>query len=798
MTTILQAALAYAARGWLVHPINPDTKRPWCNWRHGDGHPEKFSLPTVPLADDPWWETWANLPSTTDERTIRAWWIAKPGAGVGVQTGRQSGIVVIDQDVDAGKGIDGGPGLARLEARCGVLPATVEARTPRGGRHLYFKFPVAWRKVKTTAKIGDEIGVDVRGDGGQVPAPPTLRGAGAYSWVPGRAPTEIALAELPDRWREVLEEPAQPPAPPRRSGYVGISPGEGTHPWVRAMVEATLADLAAEPQGGQSVRLFWTARRHAEFERWIDGPIEAGLVDAAKANGLWEAKGERHCMGVIRSGMEKGRAHPLDPPEPAPQVDLSEWPRSPAKAPVPTEGTRFPFPGNDLENAERFVREHGEMLRYVYPWDAWPAWDGRRWNRDVPHVVEGLAAQTTRDMLREAVAISNDDERKRALKHASSTHANGKRKAMIESAQHMLFAEPSDFDSSPWLLNVTNGILDLRTGELGPHRPDAMLARLADVAYHEDAKAPTWLGFLDRVLDHDTELIAFVQRAIGYTLTGSRREQCMFLMIGATGCNGKSVFIKVLSSILGDYHSDIAFKTLLFDSKGHGKDPELAELDGPRLVTAAEPNPGERLDESLIKRLTGGDPITAARKYERPVTFDPVCKLWVACNAPPRLMTGGNAMRRRLSVIPFDVTIPPEEQDEDLSSKLLAERDGILAWAVEGCLSWQESGLRMPERVTEARDNYIEDSDPISEWLATLTRRQGDKASMKIVYNSYKQHVEAAGHHPKDAKALADLLREHGYGIQRSHGMRWLMDVSAPEISNPDRFQEDFASGREY
>lgn len=336
--SILAAALACAARGWRVHPTVPGTKAVRVRWRLGEADPATLPAPSPAMSEDTWWRTWGDLPSSSDPDVIRAWWAGRPDSGLGVQTGRGSDLAILDVDRD--DDVDGEATLARLELELGPLPATAEQTTPRGGRQLLFAWPRAWRGIVTRAGIGgqtpkERTGLDVRGDGGQALLAPTVRGAGAYAWVPGRSPDEHPLAELPEGWRSLLE-PAAPKATapgPRPD----VRAGDGTHPWCARMLEDISAELATMPPGsGRNARLFWASRRLHEFERWIaPGTIVPTLLDAARANGLLEDDGERQVTKTIDSGARAGRANPQDPPERERRAARPEAPPPPSDGDAP-------------------------------------------------------------------------------------------------------------------------------------------------------------------------------------------------------------------------------------------------------------------------------------------------------------------------------------------------------------------------------------------------------------------------------------------------------------------------------
>jgi putative DNA primase/helicase len=271
-------------------------------------------------------------------------------------------------------------------------------------------------------------------------------------------------------------------------------------------------------------------------------------------------------------------------------------------------------------------------------------------------------------------------------------------------------------DADPWLFNVVNGTIDLRTGILRPARREDLITKLAPVIYDPDARCPTWERFLQQIMAGNTALITFLQRAIGYGLTGVTSEQVLLLLYG-TGANGKSTFLEVLRALFGDYARQAEFATFLARTSDAVRN-DLARLAGARFVTAVEAASGRRLDEALIKQLTGGDPITARFLYQEFFEFTPQFKLFLATNHKPVIRGTEHAIWRRIRLIPFEVTIPQAQQDRTLPDKLRAELPGILAWAVQGCLAWQRDGLPMPTEVHQATETYREEMDTFGLFLA--------------------------------------------------------------------------------
>jgi putative DNA primase/helicase len=427
----------------------------------------------------------------------------------------------------------------------------------------------------------------------------------------------------------------------------------------------------------------------------------------------------------------------------------------------------------DLGNARLLVARHGQNLRYVPHWGKWLVWDERRWAVDETRAVERRAKETVLAMHEVWSHVEDDDKRRKLLQHALRSQAEARLKAMVELAKSEsgIPIMPDNLDEDPWLLNVQNGTLDLRTGELRPHRREDLMTKLAPVAYEAQAAAPTWEVFLHRIFGGDAALIRFVQKAVGYSLTGSIQEQCLFILYG-TGANGKSTFLNAVSTMLWEYSSHTPTETLLI-TRSDGVRNDLARLQGARFVTAVEAEGGRRLAEAQVKQLTGGDKITARYLYQEHFEFYPTFKLWLAVNHKPTIQGTDLAIWRRIRLIPFTVTIPEPERDKRLGEKLLAELPGILRWAVEGGLAWQQEGLEPPQAVTGATGEYRAEMDVIAAFIrercetgATQVTRAG------ALYAAYCEWCAEVGETPVNQKRFGEELKQHGFTGGKHQGDR--------------------------
>ncbi len=359
--------------------------------------------------------------------------------------------------------------------------------------------------------------------------------------------------------------------------------------------------------------------------------------------------------------------------------------------------------------ALRFSDVHEDDLRFVNLWGRWLRWDGQRWQID-----ETLEAyDLSRAMVRQA---SSESLAKNGNMKLASTIASAKTVSAIERlarADRRHATRTQDWDANEWLLNTPGGTIDLATGQLRLNDRADLITKITSVAPSGDC--PLWLKFLGRVFNGDTGLIAFAQRMLGYSLTGSIRDHALFFLYG-TGGNGKGVFLNTWHRIMADY-SRVASMETFVASKTERHPTDLAMLRGARTVIAQETEEGQRWAESRIKNLTGGDPISARFMRQDFFTFEPTFKLMIAGNHKPSLRNVDEAVRRRFNLIPFTVTIPKAERDPHLPEKLEAEWPGILAWAIEGCLEWQRIGLAPPPAVVDATEEYLADEDGLGRFL---------------------------------------------------------------------------------
>jgi len=442
----------------------------------------------------------------------------------------------------------------------------------------------------------------------------------------------------------------------------------------------------------------------------------------------------------------------------------------------------------DLGNAERLKDHAGADLRFVWVWDSWMVWDGRRWKRDRGGEIMRRARDTVRALAAMAEALDDEKQRAGLVKHALKTESAGRLQAMVKLGACLLGEESSAFDQRPWLLNCGNGTVDLRTGELGPHRRADLLTKLVSVDFDPGAACPRWEAFLLQVMGGSAELVMFLQRAVGYSLTGATVEQVLFLLYG-TGANGKSTFTETLRALLGDYATQAEFTTFLARTSDSVRN-DIARLVGARFVSASEAEGGRPLAEAVVKQMTGGDIVTARFLFKEFFEFRPDFKVWLAANHKPSVRGTDHGIWRRIRLVPFAVTIPPEQRDNRLPEQLRAELPGILAWAVRGCLAWQRAGLGVPPEVLAATESYREEMDVLAGFLDEhCISQDGVFVETKELYAAYATWAEGAGEKKLSKKWLAMRLAERGFtsgrGLRGVRGWRGLRLRREGKVAQP-------------
>lgn len=438
---------------------------------------------------------------------------------------------------------------------------------------------------------------------------------------------------------------------------------------------------------------------------------------------------------------------------------------------VPLHGYRH----TDLGNSERVVNQHAHELRYVRDAGQWMTWDGMRWSidRDKSQVMQQVIA-TVRSMYRAAGDPDHPEDRQKLAVWAMKSEARPRLEAALGlAAVHpQLHVEVQDLDRDEMTLGVTNGVVDLRTGELREPNPVALMTGQVATHYDPTAQCPLWIKTLQRILP-DPEVRAFLQRAIGYSLTGSTDEQVMFLAEGR-GANGKTVVVEALMNLMGNYAQKAPSDLLMARPSGSDLSNDVARLRGARFTAVVETEEGRRLAESKVKELTGGDTIAARFLHKEFFEFRPVCKMWLVTNHRPQIKGTDDGIWRRLLTIPFNEYISDGERDKLLGKKMLAELPGILAWSVRGCLDWQRQGLNPPRIVVNAGREYRAEQDVLGGFISErCVVREGVSASAASLYREYQDWSTENGHGQLSQTSFGIKLRERGFIKVKIRTVSW-------------------------
>lgn len=441
-----------------------------------------------------------------------------------------------------------------------------------------------------------------------------------------------------------------------------------------------------------------------------------------------------------------------------------------------------PFEKTDKYNASLLVQHFGDRIRFNPDRQSWFVWNGSYWEEDKRGFVLNYAAEIGNIIRRDAMLIDDAEKRSARVKWGDAARNLGRMTAMLKigQAESELVALSSEFDRNPMLFNVKNGILDLDTGILDLPKKEELITKCAGTHYDPRATAPTFHAFLNKVLP-DAEVRRYVQKALGYSLTGLTTEEVFFILYGMIGQNGKSTLMGVVSQVLGDYAMH-ASKESFIKQRNQQIRQDLAHMDGARLITTSEPETGDHLDSSIIKDLTGGDLIRARFLYGREFQFKPQGKLFMNTNHLPAVNALDPALWRRIRVIPFEVRISDEERDNSLKDRLRDyELPGVLNWLLEGVMLWQREGLEPPAAVAKAGADYRRNNDSTTEFVedACVVDPKGTATiSRQSLYAAYSDWCRTMGYRRAEIADFHRALVERGIAPVQKYGAKHWLGIS--------------------
>lgn len=734
-----EEALGLAAAGWKVLPV-------WWLEDLGDvrvcgcGNPFCNAPGKHPLI-----ATGKRLGAASSETTqVEAWWREWPNANVAVACGEASGVIVIDCDVK--DDVDGDIVLREWLSGVGldddVVLRTLSQTTGSGGAHYLFRYEPG---VKNCISWLDHV--DVKSDGGYILiAPSNHVTGGMYRWrditVPiATMPEQVLGAIRAAKSRVTHGKGAQGEDPVydyRTCVKYGPKAGYRDHFFNARAFELRKSGVSREDAEGDLRRLYeLTEQRPGDAFTWetVLGKLER----------VW---------GEVE-------------PEPLP-----DWHWEPGGTPVGRTVLVNDRPEDvctDVGNAWRLVNLHSDKIRHTTA-EGWFVWNGEIWLRDDRDKVWELVRETVGTIFQEAVTQHDDEARDRLLDWARKSLQRQRIEAAVKLTNTFdrIKLHITDFDADPWVLTVGNGTLNLRTGELREFSRDDMITKRTHIKYDPDAYDERWVRYLEDSTGGDQDFIGYLRRAAGYTLTGLTTEEVLFFIYGPKH-TGKSTFVTALETLLGDYAMTTQPDTLMHRRGNQAPRDELARMRGRRLVTTSEPEHGDRFAVGLVKQMTGGDKMSGRFLYRDAFEFHPTHKLWISSNIRPR--TGADeALFRRLREVPFSRQIPAETRDVTLKADLQNPRSplaaAVLAWAVRGCLEWQQHGLGTTAVVEETTQDYLHEEDLIGQFIEECITRTGardDIMVMKDVYATYREWSQERGDHVMTQQSLRRALEERGY-----------------------------------
>ncbi|MCL2402776.1 MAG: phage/plasmid primase, P4 family [Coriobacteriia bacterium] len=713
--TMLVTALQYAAQGLAVFPLEPNSKAPL-----GRLAPNGFKN------------------ATKDPELIKSWWQQEPNAGIGIACGAVSGgLFVVDIDV---RDNDGKEALKTwLEASSATLPETATVTTGSGGVHYYYR-----SNEPTKCKNGIMASVDIKGEGGYIVAPPSIHPSGnPYQWMHGLSLAEVPITEANNT---VLELASLSSIKGRKLDVrkTKNSVGEGSR-------NTTLASHLGSLRN----------------KGWGLDALEAEAIRFNHAN-LSPALSEFEALGVAQSIY----SYPVHHEAVAAQITFVDEPLL-AKLTIlrPEDESRY-------RNTEQgwgylFADVFKDEARFCPERKTWFTYDGTRWKHDRSSLAAGELTKRLADALHVYLLQIPENVRAQFGEGWKKWQRRNTRDIILKDAAGVYPVTLADFDADPYLLNVLNGTLNLKTGELQPHRASDLITRLAPVTYDPQVTFPRWIGFIDEVMQGKQDTIKCLQQCFGYALAGSTNLEKMFILYGAKSRNGKSTLAEAVLGTLGEYGATADPEMLSTNRKTGGgmkATEDLARLDGTRFVSVSEPPKSMNLDSAKLKQWTGSDSIKARYLHENSFEYKPQFKLFLNTNDLPVASDTALFKSRRMVLIPFERHFTEAEQDTTLKQQFSTNvaKSAILNWLLEGWQSLQSEGLTMPSSVAAAVDEYRAESDAIRRFVDERLEVDAEgEIKTTVLLNSFQEWARANGLEPLNSNSFKGELERAGLPVKR-------------------------------
>ena len=662
--------------------------------------------------------------ATTERTTIERWWDKNPQYNIGIATGnKSSGLVVIDLDVDKNKGIDGYDVLRDWQNKHGKLPETWQSITGRGGYHYFYKDAIVHSN-----RVGLYEGVDIRGEGGYIVAPPSVHPNGnIYEWEQG--PEEYEIAQVDNIVNDFLKGEKQRRDSEHKTNFKVpelIPEGKRVDTIVRL-----IASLRTKGLDDDAIK----AAVRVENEKRCNPPLKEKELEKAVFPALkrdWQVNS--HYYNNFNAMNENDNKYVNEVLKKLNELNAVE---------------RFPM--NDRGSADLFATVFMDVSRYNPTKKDWMYYDGTRWVADQEGMRAKRNAKTLADALvRYSVTVSlPDDKRQSYIKYAAGMMNYRSRNVMVTDAKDLNFFDNTELDKDDFLLNCKNCVLDLsgdQPKEL-EYKADLLLSKICNANYNPAATCTLWEKTVNEIMQGDSSKIEYLQKMSGRFLTGDTSEEEFYIFFGATTRNGKSTITELLLYLLGDYATTISPESLAIkvNKDSRTASPDIAKLAGTRFVVASEPPRRMLFDSSLVKTLTGRDTVSARFLHENEFQFKPKFKLILNSNYLPVISDKTVFSSNRVKVVPFERHFTEKEQNKHLKEQLQQEIDGILNWCIQGLSLYRKEGLEPPTAVQIATHEYSEDSDKIGKFISECLEKSDQNLAAKDVYEKYSQWCNDCG-----------------------------------------------------